>query len=138
GLFDSANKKPAELSGGMAARVALARALVRNPDIVFLDEPFAALDAITRHDMQRLLLQMAKTHHTAAVMVTHDIDEALLLADRIVLLGQSRLIDEWQLNQHFRRQSDDLGYQTIRKEILNALQNAQENKQQTDTVEFVI
>ena len=71
-------------------------------------------------------------------MVTHDIDEALLLADRIVLLGQSRLIDEWQLNQHFRRQSDDLGYQTIRKEILNALQNAQENKQQTDTVEFVI
>ena len=122
----------------MAARVALARALVRNPDIVFLDEPFAALDAITRHDMQRLLLQMTKTHHTAAVMVTHDIDEALLLADRIVLLGQSRLIDEWQLNQHFRRQSDGVGYQTIRKEILNALQNAQENKQQTDTVEFVI
>ena len=122
----------------MAARVALARALVRNPDIVFLDEPFASLDAITRHDMQRLLLQMAKTHHTAAVMVTHDIDEALLLADRIVLLGQSRLIDEWQLNQHFRRQSDDLGYQTIRKEILNALSIAQENRQQTDTVEFVI
>ena len=104
----------------------------------FLDEPFAALDAITRHDMQRLLLHMAKTHHTAAVMVTHDIDEALLLADRIVLLGQSRLIDEWQLNQHFRRQSDDLGYQTIRKEILNALSIAQENRQQTDTVEFVI
>lgn len=138
GLFDSANKKPAELSGGMAARVALARALVRNPDIIFLDEPFASLDAITRHDMQRLLLQMAKTHHTAAVMVTHDIDEALLLADRIVLLGQSRLIDEWQLNEHFQRQSDDLGYQTIRKEILNALSIAQENRQQTDTVEFVI
>ena len=132
GLFDSANKKPAELSGGMAARVALARALVRCPDIVFLDEPFAALDAITRHDMQRLLLQMAKSHHTAAVMVTHDIDEALLLADRIILLGQGRLIDEWQINH---KQRDK---QIIREEILNALATAHDNARQEETVEFVI
>ena len=137
GLSDCADKYPSELSGGMASRVALARALVRCPNLIFLDEPFTALDAFTKNSMQRLLKRLVKTHSTAAVMVTHDIDEALLLADRIVLLGQGRLIDEWQLDDSFNRQSDDSNYQRIRREILDALSMAQESRQQMDAEELV-
>lgn len=138
GLGDWGHKKPAELSGGMASRVALARAYARCPDLIFLDEPFAALDAFTKNSMQNLLKRLVTTHHTACIMVTHDIDEALHLADRILLLGQGRLIDEWQLNEHFIRKNNDIGYQSIRSEILNALSQAQENTQQINTVDFVI
>lgn len=137
GLSDCTDKYPSELSGGMASRVALARALVRCPNLIFLDEPFTALDAFTKNSMQRLLKRLVKTHSTAAVMVTHDIDEALLLADRIVLLGQGRLIDEWQLDDSFNRQSDDSDYQRIRREILDALSMAQESRQQMDAEELV-
>ncbi|MBR4877052.1 MAG: hypothetical protein IKU14_04975, partial [Rhodocyclaceae bacterium] len=84
-----------------------------------------------------LLKRLVKTHSTAAVMVTHDIDEALLLADRIVLLGQGRLIDEWQLDDNFNRQSDDSDYQRIRREILDALSMAQESRQKMDADELV-
>ena len=138
GLGDWGHKKPAELSGGMASRVALARAYARCPDLIFLDEPFAALDAFTKNSMQNLLKRLVTTHHTACIMVTHDIDEALHLADRILLLGQGRLIDEWQLNEHFIRKNNNIGYQSIRSEILNALSQAQENTQQINTVDFVI
>lgn len=80
---------PAALSGGMAQRVAIARCLVRQPDILFLDEPFSALDAITRSTMQQLLLKVVRQHGAAAVLVTHDVDEALRVADRVLLLQGS-------------------------------------------------
>jgi NitT/TauT family transport system ATP-binding protein len=87
GLEQARKLRPHALSGGMAQRVALARCLVRKPQVLLLDEPFGALDEITRAQMQALLVQVVQRYHTAAVLVTHDIDEALLVSDQIRLLG---------------------------------------------------
>ena len=80
---------PKHLSGGMAQRVAIARGLYAQPELLLLDEPFSAVDAMTRMRLQDLLLAIVDAHHMAAVVVTHDLDEALYLADRIVLLGSA-------------------------------------------------
>lgn len=90
GLAGAARLWPAQLSGGMAQRVALARALAREPALLFADEPFSALDAITRSEMQALLLEVVARFGTAVLLVTHDIDEALAVADRILLMGHDR------------------------------------------------
>ena len=101
GLSHARLRYPAELSGGMAQRAALARCLARclarGPRVLLLDEPFGALDEATRADMQQLLVRLAAHHATAAVLITHDIDEALLVADRILLLGDApaRVLGEW-------------------------------------------
>jgi NitT/TauT family transport system ATP-binding protein len=100
GLQHCAHVYPDQLSGGMAQRVALARALVRSPDILFMDEPFSALDAITRLSMQELLLGLIAHRRNAVVLVTHDIDEALMLGDRILLMGGApgRIVREWNIS----------------------------------------
>ena len=123
GLLDSAEVYPGHLSGGMAQRVSLARALVRNPDILLMDEPFSALDAITRHGMQELLLQLIDEHLNAVVLVTHDIDEALILADRILMMGGSpgRLINEWEMPTRKPRSRHPRYLTELRMEILEAL-----------------
>lgn len=87
GLSAHAHAYPSSLSGGMAQRVALARALAREPALLFADEPFSALDAITRAEMQSLLVSLVHQWQAAVLLVTHDIDEALQVADRIVLMG---------------------------------------------------
>lgn len=79
---------PRQISGGMAQRVALARCLARAPRTLLLDEPFGALDEVTRADMQQLLAGIVRDTNAATILVTHDIDEALLVSDRIVLLGR--------------------------------------------------
>ncbi|BBZ28146.1 hypothetical protein MMAD_24410 [Mycolicibacterium madagascariense] len=84
---------PKQLSGGEAQRVALARALVAEPDLILLDEPFAALDAITRVKMHDLVRELRREHHASMLLVTHDVDEAIALADRIVVLGNGRIED---------------------------------------------
>lgn len=86
GLDHAAGQRPREVSGGMAQRASLARALARNPGILLLDEPFGALDALTRLRMQDLLLEIHDAQPTTIVLVTHDVEEALFLADRVVLL----------------------------------------------------
>jgi sulfonate transport system ATP-binding protein len=88
GLTEYAEHRPREVSGGMAQRASLARALARNPGVLLLDEPFGALDALTRLKMQDLLLEVHAAAPTTVLLVTHDVDEALQLADRIVLLGR--------------------------------------------------
>ena len=85
-LRAAADKKPAELSGGMKQRVAIARALAIRPKLLLLDEPFGALDALTRGNLQQQLMQICEESQVTCVMVTHDVDEALLLSDRIVML----------------------------------------------------
>jgi sulfonate transport system ATP-binding protein len=87
GLAGSEHSWPYQLSGGMAQRVGLARAFVRNPAVLLLDEPFAALDAFTRLQMGELLREICRDRSRTVLLVTHDVDEALRLADRIVLLG---------------------------------------------------
>jgi len=87
GLEASAGLRPRQVSGGMAQRASLARALARNPGVLLLDEPFGALDALTRLKMQDLLLEVHAAEPTTVILVTHDVEEALYLADRVVLLG---------------------------------------------------
>ncbi len=91
GLAGRERAWPHELSGGEQQRVALARALVREPKLLLADEPFGALDALTRIQMHALLRRLVDVHDPAVLLVTHDIDEAILLADRIVLLEDGRL-----------------------------------------------
>ncbi|GGN93028.1 ABC transporter ATP-binding protein [Nocardia rhizosphaerihabitans] len=86
---------PATLSGGEAQRAALARALIREPELLLLDEPFAALDALTRLQMQDLVGDLVARHRPAVLMVTHDVDEAIRLADRVIILDHGRFaVDE--------------------------------------------
>lgn len=87
GLADFAGHRPRQVSGGMAQRAALARALARHPGVLLLDEPLAALDALTRLRMQDLVDSVQRRVGTTVLIVTHDVDEALRLADRVVLLG---------------------------------------------------
>ncbi|MBE1514694.1 ABC transporter ATP-binding protein [Nesterenkonia halotolerans] len=89
GLKDRAALRPREISGGMAQRASLARALARRPGVLLLDEPFGALDALTRLKMQDLLLDVHAQTGTTVLLVTHDVDEALQLADRVLLLGKN-------------------------------------------------
>nr|WP_236599923.1 ABC transporter ATP-binding protein [Ramlibacter alkalitolerans] len=94
GLAAHARKYPRQLSGGQQSRVALARALILRPALLLLDEPFAALDAITREELQRDLLQMCGTLGTTVLFVTHDIAEAVYLADRIDVVEGGRIVQE--------------------------------------------
>ncbi|PKM37292.1 MAG: ABC transporter ATP-binding protein [Gammaproteobacteria bacterium HGW-Gammaproteobacteria-10] len=123
GLDHAAQHYPHQLSGGMAQRVALARALVLQPQILLLDEPFSALDAITRLQMQQLLLTQIHRRHCAALLVTHDIDEALLLADRIILMGGTpgRLLRTWSLPAQEQRLKQTSAITQYRIEILEKL-----------------
>jgi sulfonate transport system ATP-binding protein len=86
GLADFAGHWPRELSGGMAQRAALARALVGRPSVLLLDEPFSALDALTRYDLQEHVLELWAYDHPTMILVTHDIEEALVLSDRIIVM----------------------------------------------------
>jgi nitrate ABC transporter ATP-binding subunit len=86
GLKEAAHKRPNQLSGGMKQRVAIARALAIRPQVLVLDEPFGALDAITKEELQEELLKIWQDHRCTVLMITHDIDEALFLADRLVMM----------------------------------------------------
>jgi nitrate/nitrite transport system ATP-binding protein len=86
GLGDALDKKASELSNGMKQRVGLARAFALSPKLLLLDEPFGMLDALTRWDLQEVLMEVWKRTQVTAICVTHDVDEAILLADRVVMM----------------------------------------------------
>ncbi len=126
GLSRARKLRPSALSGGMAQRAALARCLARQPRVLLLDEPFGALDEVTRAEMQNLLRRIVADHDTAALLVTHDIDEALLLADRILLLGgaPASAVGLWRIETPRPREEalEELG--RLRVEILAGLRAA--------------
>ena len=124
GLADKARAWPRTLSGGEAQRVALARALVREPDLLLLDEPFGALDALTRIRMHGLLGELYERHVPAVLLVTHDVDEAILLADRVVVLTDGRIsldvVVEVDGARGARVRSDS-GFEALRHQLLREL-----------------
>jgi sulfonate transport system ATP-binding protein len=99
GLTDRAEVWPLTLSGGQAQRVSLARALVAEPDLMLLDEPFGALDALTRLTMHGLLLDLWREHGFGVLLVTHDVDEAIALADRVLVLEAGRLTHTLRIDE---------------------------------------
>lgn len=121
-----ADRYPAELSGGQRQRVALGRAMAIEPRVLLLDEPFGALDEVTRAMMQDLLVKVVADYRTAAVLVTHDIDEALLVSDRVILLGGSPAgaIGEWAIDLPAPREDHLAELGRIRIDIVGALRRA--------------
>lgn len=130
GLSDAMEKKPPQLSGGMKQRVAIARALSTRPQVLILDEPFGALDAITKEELQEELLNIWNEHRCTVLMITHDIDEALFLSDRLVMMtnGPSATIGD-VLTIPFPRPRDrelimeDPDYYNLRNQALDFLYN---------------
>jgi sulfonate transport system ATP-binding protein len=121
GLAHLAHQWPKTLSGGEAQRVALARALVRDPDLLLLDEPLAALDALTRLRMQRLIADLCARRGLTAVLVTHDVDEAVTLADRAVVLRDGTLAHELPIDLDRPRDPSAAAFGTHRDQLLSWL-----------------
>jgi sulfonate transport system ATP-binding protein len=123
GLTDKANAWPRELSGGQAQRVAIARALVPQPEVLLLDEPFSALDAFTRRDLQDHLLDLWADTRPTLVLVTHDVDEAVVLADRVLVMRPrpGRLFEEIKINLARPRDRNSPLFDNFKRRVLSAL-----------------
>lgn len=121
GLAEKTRSWPLSLSGGEAQRVSLARALVREPDLLLLDEPFGALDALTRLKMYGLLHDLWARRHMAVLHVTHDVDEAILLADRVVVLSGGKVSLDVRVELPFPRTRSDDGFDDLRRALLEEL-----------------
>jgi sulfonate transport system ATP-binding protein len=121
GLSEHESDWPLTLSGGEAQRVALARALVREPQLMLLDEPFGALDALTRIKMHALLQRLCARHRPAVLLVTHDVDEAILLADRIVVLVDGALTFDAYVDLEKPRNRGDASFLALRSRLLGEL-----------------
>lgn len=121
GLEKWENAWPATLSGGQAQRVALARALVREPQLLLLDEPFAALDALTRIKMRQLIGELCAQHQPAVLLVTHDVDEAVVLADRVVVLTDGRISLDQPVALPRPRRVGDPGFAELHQRLLAEL-----------------
>jgi sulfonate transport system ATP-binding protein len=123
GLADKADVWPRELSGGQAQRVAIARALVPRPEVLLLDEPFSALDAFTRADLQDHLLGLWADSRPTLVLVTHDVDEAIVLADRIIVMRPrpGRLFEEIEADLPRPRDRQSAAFDHVKRRVLAAL-----------------
>jgi len=121
GLTERASAWPATLSGGEAQRASLARALVREPRLLLLDEPFSALDALTRITMHRLVLSLWTRHRPAVLLVTHDVDEAIALADRVLVLGGGQITHSSPITVPRPRDRDHPDLVALRLRLLTQL-----------------
>ncbi|MDA9506226.1 nitrate ABC transporter ATPase [Bradyrhizobium sp. CCBAU 11386] len=123
GLADKAQAWPRELSGGQAQRVAIARALVPQPEVLLLDEPFSALDAFTRRDLQDHLLDLWADTRPTLILVTHDVDEAVVLADRVLVMRPrpGRLFDQIEINLGRPRDRNSQLFENFKRSVLTSL-----------------
>ncbi|MDB9375780.1 ABC transporter ATP-binding protein [Nodularia sphaerocarpa] len=145
GLKDAAAKKPGQLSGGMKQRVALARALAIKPKLLLLDEPFGALDALTRSSLQAELMRICDMSHITTIMVTHDVDEALLLSDRVVMMNNGPSATIGQILEiafeHPRSLTDIVDYpeyQILRHQMLQFLYKQKHERQLETETAFTV
>jgi sulfonate transport system ATP-binding protein len=134
GLSEKARMWPRELSGGQAQRVAIARALVPRPEVLLLDEPFSALDAFTRADLQDHLLDLWADAKPTLVMVTHDVEEAIVLADRIVVMRPhpGRIYEEIGCDLPRPRDRQSAAFDFVKRRVLAALDRSLERTVVTD------
>ena len=135
GLAGHARAWPHTLSGGEAQRVALARALVREPELLLLDEPFAALDALTRLRMQDLVAELCRVHRPAVLLVTHDVDEAVRLADRVAVLRAGQLVTDERITAARPRDLADPQLARLRRKLLADLGVSPDRQDSTERTE---
>jgi sulfonate transport system ATP-binding protein len=137
GLTDKANMWPRELSGGQAQRVAIARALVPRPEVLLLDEPFSALDAFTRVDLQDHLLDLWADLRPTLILVTHDVDEAVVLADRIMVMRPrpGRIFDEIEAELPRPRDRQSAAFDFVKRRVLAALDRSLQRAKTVDDSE---
>lgn len=121
GLTEHAHKWPAELSGGQQQRVALARALIHEPELLLLDEPLGALDALTRLEMQELIQNLWREKRLSAILVTHDVEEAVALATRVILIEDGQIAMDLPVQLPYPRQRENPSFHKIQKLILNRI-----------------
>lgn len=122
GLTQKAKLWPAQLSGGQKQRVAFARALVHQPRILLLDEPLGALDALTRLEMQALIEQLWLQHGFTTILVTHDVSEAVQLADRVILLDEGHIAQQYQINLP-RPREHNYAFNDLEQKVLKGVLN---------------
>lgn len=123
GLKAFQHSYPSQLSGGMAQRTALGRTLFQNPDLILMDEPFSALDYFTRRSLQQMLLALFQQQKKSVIFVTHDVEEALLLGQRILVMHDGRIKIDQRIDMEYPRQQDSLPFQQLRLQILSAIEN---------------
>jgi len=135
GLADKAAMWPRELSGGQAQRVAIARALVPRPEVLLLDEPFSALDAFTRADLQDHLLDLWADAKPTLILVTHDVDEAIVLADRVLVMRPrpGRIFAEVEVDLPRPRDRQSAAFDFVKRRLLVALDRSLERTAASDT-----
>jgi sulfonate transport system ATP-binding protein len=121
GLAGREKAWPHELSGGEQQRASLARSLVRDPELLLADEPFGALDALTRIRMHTLLRKLCEVHRPAVLLVTHDVDEAIVLADRVIVLDDGVVRHDAHIDLDGRRSVADPAFARLRAQLLNEL-----------------
>jgi NitT/TauT family transport system ATP-binding protein len=124
GLSDKATANPQSLSGGQQQRVALARSLATSPEMLLLDEPFSALDAFTRASLQDEVSRIAREQNLTMVMVTHDIEEAVAMADRVLIMSANpgRIVGEMQVDLPFPRQRATPAYSRARENLMKTFE----------------
>ena len=122
GLKEYRYSYPEELSGGMAQRVAIARALSYEPDTLFMDEPFSALDYFTRRQLHKELLKIHKATGIGVIFVTHNLDEALTLAHRILLIKDGKILD-FKIDKGFPREIDDIELVRVKSKIIKLIES---------------
>ena len=127
-----ASKYPRELSGGMRQRIALLRTYLFSKDVSLLDEPFSALDAITKDEMHEWYMNMRRRYNTSTIFITHDVDEAILLSDRIYILGNTPSTIKAELKIEVNNRNNDFklseSFLEYKKEVLRNLENGSDGK----------